>query len=63
VLAVSAFEKSVEKSPDNPLYLYHLALALDRSGDAKRARETALRAVKVRPDYPEAQKLLAQIKG
>jgi predicted Zn-dependent protease len=62
-LAVSAFEKSVEKSPENPLFLYHLALALDKAGDSKRARETVLRAVKVRPDYPEAQKLLAQLKG
>jgi predicted Zn-dependent protease len=62
-LAIPAFEKSVEKSPDNAVYLYHLALALDKSGNSQRAREVAQRAVKARPNYAEAQKLLAELKG
>jgi tetratricopeptide (TPR) repeat protein len=62
-LAVSAFEKSVEQSPDNPSYHYHLAMALAKAGEPRRAREAAQQAVKLKPDYAEAQQLLAQTKG
>jgi predicted Zn-dependent protease len=62
-LAVPAFEKSVEKSPDNASYHYHLALALSKAGSAQRARQAAEQAIKLKPDYAEAQKLLAQVKG
>jgi len=62
-LAVPAFEKSVEKAPDNASYHYHLALALSKAGSAQRARQAAEQAIKLKPDYAEAQKLLAQVKG
>ena len=62
-LAVPAFEKSVEKSPDNASYHYHLALALSKAGSAQRARQAAEQAIKLKPDYAEAQRLLAQVKG
>lgn len=62
-LAVPAFEKSVEKAPENPTYHYHLALALAKAGDTQRARQAVAQAIKLKPDYPEAQKLLAQTKG
>jgi tetratricopeptide (TPR) repeat protein len=62
-LAISAFEKSVEQAPDNALYHFHLAAALNKAGDARRAREAAQQAVKLRPNYPEAQRLLTEIKG
>jgi tetratricopeptide (TPR) repeat protein len=62
-LAVEAFEKCVEKHPENPLYHYHLALALKDSGNRQRARAAAEQAIKLRPDYPDAQKLLAETKG
>jgi cytochrome c-type biogenesis protein CcmH/NrfG len=62
-LAVSAFERSVEKSPDNADYHFHLAEALEKSGDRKRAREAAEQALKLKPDYLEAQQLLARTKG
>jgi len=55
--------KSVEKSPDNASYHYHLALALSKAGSAQRARQAAEQAIKLKPDYAEAQKLLAQVKG
>jgi tetratricopeptide (TPR) repeat protein len=63
LLAVSAFEKSVAKVPDNPSYHYHLALALRDSGEPQRARQAVQQAIKIQPAYPEAQKLLAEIKG
>jgi len=62
-LAVPAFEKSVEKAPDNASYHYHLALALSKSGNTQRARQSAEQAIKLKPDYLDAQKLLAQVKG
>jgi len=62
-LAVSAFERSIDKAPDNPSYHYHLALALSKSGNSQRARQSAEQAIKLKPDYPEALKLLAQVKG
>jgi Tfp pilus assembly protein PilF len=60
-LAVRALEKSVEKAPDNASYHYHLAMALSKSGDAKRARESAQQALKLKPDYTDAQKLLSSL--
>jgi tetratricopeptide (TPR) repeat protein len=62
-LAIEAFEKSIEKQPDNALYHFHLAQAAKDSGDLKRARAAAEQAIKLRPDYPDAQKLLASTKG
>ena len=62
-LAISAFERSVEQSPDNPDYHYHLAMAFAKAGDTRRAREAAQQAIKLKPDFADAQKLLAQTKG
>lgn len=61
--AIAPFEKSVQLDPDNPTYHYHLALALQRAGDTGRARESAQRALKLKPDYAEAQRLLGSLKG
>jgi tetratricopeptide (TPR) repeat protein len=60
-LAIPAFEKSAELDPMNPLYQYHLALALQKSGDSVRARGAVQRALKLKPDYTEAQQLLASL--
>ncbi len=60
-LAVPAFERSVEKAPDNASYHYHLALALSRSGDNARARAAVQEALKLKPDYAEARKLLSSL--
>ncbi len=62
-LAVPAFEKSIEAAPENASYHYHLALALSKSGDTQRARQAAEQAIKLKPDYAEAQRLLSQTKG
>ena len=60
-LAVPAFERSVEKAPDNASYHYHLALALASSGDNTRARAALQQALKLKPDYAEARKLLSSL--
>jgi tetratricopeptide (TPR) repeat protein len=62
-LAVPAFEKSVELAPDNPSYHYHLGMAYSRGGEAAKARAALQQALKLKPDYNEAQTLLTQIKG
>jgi tetratricopeptide (TPR) repeat protein len=62
-LAVSAFQRSVEMDADNPSYHYDLARVLAKTGDPRRAREEAVLALKLKPDYPDAQKLLADLKN
>ena len=63
ILAIPRFEKSIEKSPDTASYHYHLALALSKSGQRERALGAAEQALKLKPDYAEAQKLVASLKG
>jgi predicted Zn-dependent protease len=60
-LAIPAFEKSVEKAPENPSYHYHLGLAYQKAGDPIRARAAAQQALKIKPDYADAQKLLSAL--
>ena len=52
--AIPYFEKSVEKDANNPIYHYHLGLALAKSGDAARGRQALERALKIRPDFDGA---------
>jgi tetratricopeptide (TPR) repeat protein len=44
-LAIRPFELSVSKEPDNPLYHYHLGLALAETGNKAKAREALGRAL------------------
>ena len=46
-----AFEQSIAKDPDNPIFHYHLGLALAKQGDLPRARRSFEAALKLRPDY------------
>jgi len=62
-MAIPAFQKSVEKDPGNASYHYHLAMAFSKSGEPTKARQSAQQALKLKPDYAEAQQLLAQLKG
>ena len=61
--AAPAFEKSVEMDPGNASYHYHLAMAYSKVGEVVKARAAAQQALKLKPDYADAQKLLAQVKG
>ncbi len=42
---------------------YQLAMAYYRSGDARAARRTVLRALEIAPNYPEAQDLLLRLRS
>ena len=62
-LAILAFEKSTAKEPDNPVYRYHLGLAYAKRGDFGRARLSFEAALKIKPDYAEAQQALKSLRG
>ena len=62
-LAILAFEESVEKDPNNPLYRYHLGLAFAKQGNLGRARLAFESALKIKPDYEEAQQALKSLLG
>lgn len=63
LLAIRPFEQSIEKDPGNPTYHYHLALAFAKTGDTLQARRAAEKALTLKPDFPDAQRLLASLKG
>lgn len=50
--AVQLLQQSLRLRPDNPVVLYQLSLAYGLTRDAARARETALRLARIRPDFP-----------
>jgi tetratricopeptide (TPR) repeat protein len=63
-LAIPAFRVSVEKSPKNPTYNYHLGLAYSKSGDDTRARVALQTALALKSDFPDAddaRRLLAAL--
>ena len=62
-LALRAFEESAAKSPDNPIFHYHLGLALAKQGNLVRARRSHQTALKLKPDYADAQQALKAIGG
>ena len=59
------FEEASQKSPGNPQYRYHLAQALDQTGESKRAEEILqelLADQRLKAEHPKIQKMLEQIK-
>ena len=62
-LAIGAFEESIAKDPDNPAYHYHLGLAYTKSGNLVGARRSLQTALKLKPDYTEAQGALKALGG
>jgi Tfp pilus assembly protein PilF len=57
-LAIRPFQESISKDPGNPTYHYHLALAYAKAGEMAQARQSALTALKIKPDYAEAKQLV-----
>ena len=64
-LAVESLSQSTNRQPDNPNYLYHLALAYHQNGDNAKARTHLEKALKSGnfEGAAEARKLLESIKG
>ena len=57
-LAIRAFEQSIAKDGKNALYYYHLGVAQVKKGEVSRGRQSLESALKLRPDYPDAQRAL-----
>jgi tetratricopeptide (TPR) repeat protein len=55
LLAIDPFEKAVAKAPGNATFHYHLALALIGGNDRARGRESLQQALRLQPDFKEAQ--------
>jgi tetratricopeptide (TPR) repeat protein len=53
-LAISSFEQALARDPANASYMYHLGLAHLKNGDKAKARESLEKALKAKPDFPEA---------
>ncbi len=52
--AIPAFESSVQNSPKDPTYRYHLGLAYAKAGQLVKAREALDEALRQKPDFREA---------
>ncbi len=53
-LALDALEQSVQKDPDNALYLYHLGMTYAGQGERAKARQTLERALALNPRFDGA---------
>ena len=53
--AISALKDSVTKQPERADFNYHLGLALAKNGDARSARQTLEKALRLDPKSSEAQ--------
>jgi Tfp pilus assembly protein PilF len=54
-MAVPMFEAAIAKSPENPIYRYHLGLAHLKAGDRRKARTALEYIVNNNPKAPEAE--------
>jgi tetratricopeptide (TPR) repeat protein len=53
-LALDAFEQSIQKDPDNALYLYHLGMTYAGQGENAKARRALERALALNPRFDGA---------
>jgi tetratricopeptide (TPR) repeat protein len=53
--SIEPFRQAAESDPENPTYHYHLGLALAKKGNAEGARQSLTRALKLKPDFDEAE--------
>jgi tetratricopeptide (TPR) repeat protein len=62
-LAVPILGQSVEKDPKNPLYHYHLGLALVRVGDKDKGRRSLQRTLDLEPKFSAAEDVRRTLAG
>ena len=64
--AIAAFSRAVGRSPNAPVYHYHLGLAYLKSGDKERGRGALQRALSLSSDFngaEDARRQLSQTSG
>jgi Flp pilus assembly protein TadD len=65
-MAIDSLRTSAQKQPDNPIYNYHLAVALQKNGNNDEARRLLEKVVASKKNFDgseDAKRLLAQLKG
>jgi len=55
--AIEMFQKVVNKQPKNPVYRYHLAMALDQKGDRAEAKRHVQLALQNNPPRQEVENM------
>jgi tetratricopeptide (TPR) repeat protein len=56
LLAIPPFERAIAQEPENALFHFHLGMALTGAGDRTRALESLQAALRLQPDFPDAQR-------
>ena len=59
--AITALRDSIDRSPKNPLFHYHLGLAYIRSGDRSKAKTTLEEALRLGANFPGADDARKQL--
>jgi Flp pilus assembly protein TadD len=65
-MAVTFLREATKRGPSSPSMQYRLGLAYLKAGDQKSARESLEQALKMNPQFPEAEdakRAIATIKG
>lgn len=57
--AISEFNDSLKKKPENPVVNYHLGLALHASGKLEKAKKSLIRSLELSPDFKGAEEARA----
>ncbi len=63
-LAIAPFKRCADLDPANPVYLYHLGLAYEKSGQRSEAKAALERALRLRGNFDgadEARRVLTSL--
>ena len=52
--AIEEFKSAIEKSPDNPMFHYHLGIAYNKKWEYTDAEKCITKALELNPDFKEA---------
>ena len=63
VQAINALQIAVDMMPDNPVYQFHIGMALAHTGDDSRARRSLERALQLAPKMPDADEARRTLKA
>jgi tetratricopeptide (TPR) repeat protein len=61
LLAIPPFERAIAQDPENATFHFHLGLALKSAGDRERGLGALQTALKLQPDFPDAQREISEI--
>jgi tetratricopeptide (TPR) repeat protein len=63
VQAINALQIAVDMMPDNPVYQFHIGMALAHTGDDSRARRALERALQLAPKMPDGDEARRTLKA